>query len=120
MFSWKNIKETYEDKVKFASGTDKLLGIGEVLGKSVVGGATALAKNLPEMTENMEHYASKRNNQRNLDSINERLKDKSLSDEERTSLLQTKRDAKAESHRLSQLETERRREREANRSNDSD
>ena len=107
MFSWKNIKETYEDKVKFASGTDKLLGIGEVLGKSVVGGATALAKNLPEMTANMEHYASKRNNQRNLNSINERLKDKTLSNEERTSLLQAKRDAKEEGQRLSRLERER-------------
>lgn len=48
MFSWKNIKETWQDKVTYGlDGKEKTLGVLEVVGKSVVSlgtGAGKLAK----------------------------------------------------------------------------
>ena len=54
MFSWKNIKDTYTDKVKNSYSTgDKALGILEVVGKSIVSGATAVVKEIPTLVNNM-------------------------------------------------------------------
>lgn len=45
MFSWKNIKETWTDKVTYGlDGKEKALGVLEVLGKSVVSVGTGAGK----------------------------------------------------------------------------
>ena len=50
MFSWKNIKDTYNEKVKNSDSTgDKALGILEVFGKSIVSGTTAVVKEIPSL-----------------------------------------------------------------------
>lgn len=45
MFSWENIKDTYKEKVKKTDSVgDKTLGVLEVIGKSIVSGATVVVK----------------------------------------------------------------------------
>ena len=54
MFSWKNIKDTFNDKVKNSESTkDKTLGLAEVIGKTVVAGATKLAQEAPSLLLNL-------------------------------------------------------------------
>lgn len=80
MFSWKNIKDTYNDKVKNSnSAGDKTLGILEVVGKSIVSGATAVAKEIPTIVNNMADTASDRSKQ-NADRV---LRDSNSSQENR-------------------------------------
>lgn len=59
MFSWKNIKDTYAEKVKNSESTaDKTLGVLEVVGKSLVSGATVVVKELPSFAYNMADISS--------------------------------------------------------------
>lgn len=47
MFSWGNIKDTYKEKVKKNDSVgDKTLGVLEVIGKSIVSGATVVVKEI--------------------------------------------------------------------------
>lgn len=47
MFTWKNIKETWEDKVTYGLDTkEKTLGVLEVVGKSVVSLGTEIGKEI--------------------------------------------------------------------------
>lgn len=87
MFSWKNIKDTFNDKViNGADAKEKTLGTLEVLGKSVVSGAVGLGKftanNLmDELTKANRNLADK-----NEKSLKELSKDSSLTYEERQEL----------------------------------
>lgn len=59
MFSWKNIKDTYTEKVKNSDSTgDKTLGILEVVGKSIVSSVTVVVKELPAIANSMADSAS--------------------------------------------------------------
>ena len=78
MFSWQNIKDTYEEKVKYGSGLDKVLGIAEVVGKSVVAGTTAVAKEIPDAIINQS--------EQNIRKANRALKNDSLDDDSRDRL----------------------------------
>lgn len=50
MFSWKNIKDTYAEKVKNSESTaDKTLGVLEVVGKSLASGVTVVVKEIPSI-----------------------------------------------------------------------
>ena len=54
MFSWKNIKDTFNDKVTNSESTkDKTLGLAEVIGKTVVAGATKLVQEAPSLLLNL-------------------------------------------------------------------
>lgn len=78
MFSWKNIKDTYTDKVKNSYSTgDKALGILEVVGKSIVSGTTAVVKEIPTLVNNMVDESSNQA-KKNADRI---LKDSDSSSE---------------------------------------
>ena len=76
MFSWKNIKDTYTEKVKNShSAGDKTLGILEVVGKSLVSGTTAVVKEIPTLVNTMVDQSSDQT-KRNADKI---LKDSNSS-----------------------------------------
>ena len=58
MFSWKNIKDTYAEKVKNSDNTsDKTLGVLEVVGKSFASGVTVVVKEIPSIFVSMAEDA---------------------------------------------------------------
>lgn len=80
MFSWEKIKQTYKDEVEGSYGDNvgKVFGMAKVLGMSAVAGATAVVKNAPDVLEKA--------GEANLRNIDNQLKNKNLSDEQRMNL----------------------------------
>lgn len=80
MFSWNDIKKTYQNEVQDAYGDNvgKVFGLAKVLGMSAVAGATAVVKNAPEIAERALDSTSK--------TYDRKLRDDSLSYEQRERL----------------------------------
>lgn len=75
MFSWNDIKKTYQDEVEFNDGVGKIFGMAKLLGKSAVAGATVVAKNAPAVLETALETRSQQ--------IDRELKRNDLTDEQR-------------------------------------
>jgi chromosome segregation ATPase len=72
MFSWKNIKDTFNEKVKNSdSAGDKALGILEVVGKSLVSGTTAVVKEIPNLVTQAVDEKSKETKKRSEQILND-------------------------------------------------
>ncbi|MHA3093331.1 magnesium transporter CorA family protein [Acinetobacter brisouii] len=80
MFSWKNIKNTYNEKVKNSTSSgEKALGILEVVGKSLVSGATVVVKEAPSILTEIASTSgtiAKKNAQNTLKNSESTLEDK--------------------------------------------
>ncbi|WP_323842342.1 MULTISPECIES: hypothetical protein [unclassified Moraxella] len=95
MFSWNDIKKTYQDEVQdayYGDNAGKAFGLAKVLGMSAVAGVTAVVKNAPKIAEQVSK-THERQLRTILKKYDKKLRDNSLSDEEREQLEFAKMDA---------------------------